>query len=150
MTTILFIQQWVHFWGAATAQSGDNLPEILQFSNAEHLSIQKRNGNFNNIRICNGRLDQVLAELDGALAVQCRRNNGGQVRPPAGPFTYNLIVEIPKTTSGGDSTHRNGGITTLVELDPGTDTNVTISENERNFIVGVDGLNADSSIDIFN
>jgi hypothetical protein len=148
LTTILFIQQWVHFWGAATAQSGDNLPERLRFTHGEDMSIQKRNGNFKNIRICNGKLVQVLAELDGALAVQCRRNNGGQVRPPTGRFTYNVSIEIPKDLLGGDGTDPNDGILTLIEFYIPTDQNVTIMQTETNFFVAAQGLTADTSVSI--
>jgi hypothetical protein len=96
LTTIFLILQCVHFWGASTAQPDANFPGRLQFSQAEEFQILKKQGNFNNIRICNGKHADVLAHEDGVLAVQCARNNGGNVKPPVVGFTYNVSVAIPK------------------------------------------------------
>ena len=88
--------------------------------------MRKRNGNLNNVRICNGRFSQVLANVSGVLAVQCLENNVGHVRPSAGGLNFNISVEIPKHISSRDSTDTNGGITTLVEVWTSHDPNVTI------------------------
>jgi hypothetical protein len=82
-TTIIFILQYVHFWGASTAQPGAGNNDRLQFRKAEDVSKTRKNGNLNNHRICNGKPYQNLAKVEGVLAVQCSQNNGGQSKPPA-------------------------------------------------------------------
>jgi hypothetical protein len=101
------------FDGAACCQKARK----LQFSIAEEVSIQKKNGNFNNVRICYGKIPQVLADFDGVLAVMCPRNNGGHVKPQAGTSNYTLTIEIPR--SDHDRRNPNGGITTLVKIESG-------------------------------
>jgi hypothetical protein len=153
LTTVFLILQCVHFWGTSTAQSGVNFPGHLQFSQAEEFQIIKKQGNFNNIRICNGKHADVLANVDGVLAVQCARNNGGNVKPPAAGFTYNVSVAIPKETSGGDSTDQNGGIKTLVEIEPvhgpGRDPNFTITTEGTNTLVGISNVDTNTELNIF-
>jgi hypothetical protein len=111
LTAIFIIHQCVHFWGVSTAQPGAERPGNLQFSNHEVVSVRKRQGNLNNVRICNGRFSQLLANVSGVLAVRCLENNSGHIRPPAGGHNFNISVEITKHISSRDSTDTNGGIT---------------------------------------
>jgi hypothetical protein len=114
--------------------------ETLTFSNAEETTISKKNGNFKKTRVCNGKIEHVLAKEFGVLAVLCRRNNGGQVTPPpTDGLIYTVIVEIPNSILGGNG-NQNGGITTLVELFDMQDPNVTVSETATSTFVNV--LNA--------
>jgi len=129
------------------AQPGVRKHETLQFSNSEEVSILKKQGNFKKTRVCNGKIEQVLAEELGVLAVQCRRNNGGQVRPPTGDIIYTVIAEIPKRKSGGDSGNQNGGINILVEVY--SDPNITVSETATSTFVGVNNAGIDTGINIF-
>jgi len=149
LTTIFIIHLCVHCWGASTAQPGVKRPGNLQFSDLEAVSVRSRHGNLNNIRICNGKLQQVLANVNGVLAVECRSNNGGHVRPPAGSLNFNINVEIPKYASGRDSTNRNGGITTLLEIHGGQDTNVTVATGEVNNLIGIAGLNSNTQVNLY-
>ena len=139
LTTIFIIHLCVHFWGASTAQPGVKRPGNLQFSGLEAVSVRKRHGNLNNIRICNGKIQQVLANKNGVLAVECRSNNGGHVRPPAGSLRFNINVEIPNYTSKGVSTIPNDGIERLVEITQGPDPNITVTEGTETTFIGVVG-----------
>jgi len=130
------------------AQLGAKKPEKLQFSTAEEVSIEKKNGNFNNVRICNGKIPQVLAEVDGVLVVMCPRNNGGHVKPQAGIFNYTLTVEIPR--SGHDRRNPNGVITTLVEIESGHDPDVRVENSPSHILVGIAGVNANTGIVTYN
>jgi hypothetical protein len=126
LTLIFIIHQCVHFCGVTTAQPGAKKPGNLQFSNHEEVSVQKKQGNLNNIRICNERFYQVLANVSGVLAVECLQNNGGHNRTPAGGLNFNNTVEITKHTSGRDSTDTNGEVTTFVEVSNSNVPNITI------------------------
>jgi len=149
LNTIFIIHLCVHFWGASTVQPGVKRPGNLQFSDLEAVSVRNRHGNLNNIRICNGKVQQVLENVNGVLAVECRSNNGGHVRPPVGSLNFNINVEIPKYASGRDSTNRNGGITTLVEIHGGQDTKVTVTTGEVNNLIGIDGLNSNTQVNLY-
>jgi len=151
LTTIFIIHLCVLFWGASTAQPGVKRPGNLQFSDLEEVSVRKRNGNFNNIRICNGKVQQVLAKKNGVLAVACRSNNGGHVKPPVGSLNFNINVEIPKHKSGGDIRDPNIEITTLVELYGGRDApNVSVTLGEDNNIIDVLGVDANTQVRFFS
>jgi len=149
LTTIFVIHLCVHFWGASTAQPGVKRPGNLQFSDLEEISVRKRHGNLNNIRICNGKVQQILANKKGVLAVECRSNNGGHVRPPAGSLIFNINVEIPNLTSQGVSTNRNGGIERLVEIYDGRDPNITVTEGADTTFIGVVGVNTNTKLNSF-
>lgn len=138
---IFIIQQCVHYWGASTAQPGG-----LQFSNSEQVFMKKNNGHFKNIRICNGKHWQTLAELGGVLVVQCAQSNGnGGNKPPPPGITYNITAEIPIPTSGCDKGDRNGGITTLVEIETGhSDPNAAIETTNSSIFVAVTGIGQSS------
>jgi PKD repeat protein len=148
LTTIFLIHQCVHFWGASTAQPDAKKPEKLQFSTVEKVSIQKRDGDFN-VRICNGKDYEEKAAAGGVLAVMCPPDNGRHVKPQAGTITYNLTAVIPKETSGHHRTHRNGGITVLVEIESRTDPNVTITTGEVPLIIDITDLMADEDVKIY-
>ena len=151
MTTIFIIHLCVHFLGASTAQPGVKRPGNLQFSDLEEISVQKRHGNLNNIRICNGKVQQILAKKNGVLAVECLSNNGGHVKPPVGSLSFNINVEIPIHKSGGDIRDPNIGITTLVELYGGGDApNVTVTLGEDNNIIDVLGVDANTLVRFFS
>jgi len=112
--------------------------------------VQKRHGNLNNIRICNGKLQQVLANKNGVLAVECRSNNGGHVRPPAGSLSFNISVEIPIHKSGGDRRDQNSGINTLVELYGGRDPNVTVTPGEDTNLISIIGVGSNTVVNLFS
>jgi hypothetical protein len=128
------------------------MQERLKFNTAEEVSIQKKNGNFNNVRVCKGKTPQVLANVEGVLAVMCPRNNGGHIKPQVGTFNYTLTVNVPRVTPGPDRTDPNGGITTLVEIrnERGNDPNVTVMITETLSIIGVDGISADTDLTLFS
>jgi hypothetical protein len=150
LTAIFIIHQCVHFWGVSTAQPGAKRPGNLQFSNHEEVSVRKRQGNLNNIRICNGRVYQVLANVSGVLAVECLQNNSGHNRPPAGGLNFTITVGIPKHTSGRDSRDTNGGITSLVEVSNSNAANVTTEVSSSLIIVGIVNINANTEIVTYN
>ena len=77
------------------------------------------------------------------------RNNGGHVRPPAGSINYNITVQIPKHTSGDDSTCTNFGIATLVEIWNGHDAKVTVTPGADTNLVGVVGVSVNTQVSIF-
>jgi hypothetical protein len=108
--------------------------------------VKKANGNFNNIRICNGRVNDILANKSGVLAVDCLSNNGGHIRPPVGTLNFNISVEIPNPKSRAD---QNGGITTLVEVWNGRDPNVTVTPGEDSVGVAVFNVNANTQTKFF-
>jgi len=112
--------------------------------------VRKRHGNLNNIRICNGKVQQVLANLNRVLAVECRSNNGGHVRPPVGILSFNTSVDIPNYTSGGDSTDPNGGITTLGEIYEGREPNVTVTPGENDNLIDILGVNSNTVVRLFS
>ena len=151
MTTIFLIHQYVHFWEASTAQHDARRPSTLRFSTAEEVLILKKQGNHNNVRICNGKEAQILAEVDGVLVVQCARNNGGNVRPPADGFNYTIIVEIPRSSSD-----LNDGIRTLVEIQSvrgqglGRDPNATALIVGESVIVNAGGLTINEAVTVYN
>lgn len=147
-------------------QPGARRPSTLQFSTAEEVLILNKRGNHNNVRICNGKEAQILAQEDGVLAVLCARNNGGNVRPPAGGFNYTLIVQVPRNSSGINGTDLNGGIQTLVEiygqgLRPnvtatqegetvlGRQANVTVNQEGETVFINVAGLTVEEQISVF-
>ena len=99
--------------------------------------MRKRQGNLNNVTICNGRFSQVLANVSGVLAVECLENNSGHIRPPAGGLNFTINVEIPKHTSGCDSTDTNGGITSLLEVWSGHDPNFTVLSGDTENIAAL-------------
>ena len=149
LTTILIIHLCVHCWGASTAQPGVKRPGNLQFSYIVAVSVRKRHGNLNNITICNGKVQQVLANVNGVLAVACRSNNGGHVTPPAGSLRFNINVEIPNYTSKGDSAIPNGGIERLVEITQGPDPNITVTEGADTTFIGVVGVNTNRKMNFY-
>ena len=89
-------------------------PGNLQFVSTEEFFVQTEQGNLNNIRFCNGNVSQVPANASGFLAVDCLRNNGEPVKPPADDFNFTVNVDIPNSTSGVASPDPNGGIRNLV------------------------------------
>ena len=143
MTTIFIIHLCVHFWGASTAQPGVKRPGNLQFSDLEAVSVRRRHGNLNNTRICNGKVQQVLANVNGVLAVECRSNNDGHVRPVV-ILSFNTSVEIPNYISGG-----NGGISTLVEIYEGRDPSVSVTALVDSNIIGVTGVSSNTLINYY-
>jgi len=106
--------------------------------------VRKRHGNLNNIRICNGKVQQVLANENGVLAVECRSNNGGHVKPPVGILSFNTSVEIPNYISGG-----NGGISTLVEIYEGRDPSVSVTALVDSNIIGITGVSSNTLINYY-
>jgi len=112
--------------------------------------VRKRHGNLNNITICNGKVQQVLANVNGVLAVACRSNNGGHVRPPVGILSFNTSFEITNYTLGGDSTDPNGGISNLVEIYEGRDPSVSVTPKVKRSIVGVTGVSSKTLIDYYD
>jgi hypothetical protein len=132
--------------GVSTAKPGAKRSGNLQFSNLEVVSVQNRQGNFNNISICNGRVSQVLANVSGLLAVQCLENNGGHIRPPAGGLSFNITVEIPKHISSRDSIDPNGGITALLEVWSGHDPNFTVLSGDTENIAALFKLGTNTEI----
>ena len=138
MTAIFLFHQSIHFWGASTAQPGFEIPGNLKFGNLQEVSEQKRQGNLNNIRICNGNVSQEPANASGVL-VECLPNNGN----------YNISVEIPKPKSGPDTTDQNGGLATLVEEWSGRDPNVKITPGEDNDLINIPGVNSNTRISFF-
>jgi hypothetical protein len=105
----------------------------------------------NNHRICNGKNFTELAKRDGVLAVRCSQNNGGQDKPPEkSAFVYSISIAIPKRPSGRGSTHRQDGITTLLELESGSGTDVTLSQTPTTNTVGIENINVIETIAIFN
>jgi len=149
LTAIFIIQQCVHFWKVSTAQPCAKRPGNLQFSNHEEVSVQKRQGNLNNIRICNGRVYQVLANVSGVLAVECLQNNGGNIRPTAGGLKFIIIVEITKHTSGRDGTDTKDGITTLVEVSNDCGPNITVTSETDTSLVAVAGVTSGTEESFF-
>jgi hypothetical protein len=154
LISIFLIQQCVHFWGATTAQPGANRPERLQFSNAEEIHVLKKRGNFNNIRICYGKVPNVLANECGVLAVECLPRNG-QVRPPAGGLNYNITVIIPRDhhTPDCDGSDQDGEIRSLIEIEAlrgrGRDPNVTITPTAEGNVVAVSNAGADTGFNFY-
>ena len=148
LTTIFLIHQCVHFWGASTEKPGATKPPTFQFSNLTQVTIQNRQGNFKNVRICNGKLNETLAHVDGVLVVTCFRNNGGHVRPPLAGLNFTITVEIPRKESD-----QNGGITTLVEIIPtdghGLDPNVTVTPTLTGNVILTTNLGPGTTLDYF-
>jgi hypothetical protein len=132
------------------AQPDVRMHKTLEFSRADEITILKKQGNFKNVRICNGKLEEILAKKFGVLAVLCRRNNGGQLKPPADPILYNITMEIPRSTSGGDNGRQNGGITTLLEITNINDPNVTVSQTATSTFVNVLNAGTGSSVSLLN
>ena len=149
MTAIFIIYQCAHFCGSSAAQPGAERPRNFQFSNAEKVSVQKKHGNINNKKVCNGKEFQVLANVSGVLAVQCLRKNDGHITPPADSLNYNITVEVPNRTSGDDSTDPNFGIDTLVEIAFGRDPNVTVTPKLDTTVIDVIGVTVKTQINIF-
>jgi len=87
--------------------------------------------------------------VSGVLAVQCLENNCGHIRPIAGGLIFTINVEIPKHTSGRDSTDTNGGITSLVEVWSGHDPNFTISIEASVNVASIIGVGADADDSVF-
>jgi len=137
LTTIFIIHQCGHFSVASTAQPGAERPGNLQFSNAEEVPAQKKQGHLNNIRISNGNVSQIPANARWALAVEYLTNNVGHVKPPADDFNFTVTVEIPNDTSGGDSTDRYGGISSFVQRASVHGPNVTVSKGSISNIVAI-------------
>jgi hypothetical protein len=154
LISIFLIHQCVHFWGASTTQSGSNRPERLRFSNANEVHVLKKQGNFNNIRICNGKDPNILANESGVLAVECLPRNG-QVSPPVDDLTFNITFAIPKNhhTSDSDGTDQDGEIAAYIEIGAlrgrRRDPNVTVRAQLEETIVTVIDVGADTGIDIF-
>ena len=112
--------------------------------------MRKRQGNLNNIRVCNGKFSQVLANVSGVLAVQCFENNGGLISHSAGHLSFNITVQISNHISSRDSTDPNGGITTLVEVSNGNGANLTVKEQAETIVVGVPGVQSNTVISVYD
>ena len=78
--------------------------------------------------------------MSGVPAVECLKNNGGYIRPPAGGLNFNNTVEIPKHTSGRDSTDTNGGITTFVEVSNDRGPKLTVTSEIDTSLFAVAGV----------
>jgi hypothetical protein len=111
--------------------------------------VQKRQGNLNNIRICNARIYQVLANVSGVLAVECLQNNSGHISHSAGGLNFIITVQIPKHKSGRDSTDTNGGITSLVEVLNGLGPNFTVTSGTVTSLVAVAGVTSGTAVSFF-
>ena len=149
LTAIFIIQQCVHFWKVSTEQPCAKRPGNLQFSIHEEVSVRKRQGNLSNIRICNGKIYQVLANVSGVLAVECLQNNGGRISHSAGGLNFIITVGIPKHKSGRDSTDTNGGITSLVEVLNGHGPNFTVTRGTVTSLVAVAGVTSGTAVSFF-
>jgi len=132
---IFIIHQCIYFWGASTAQAADERPGNLQFTNADDVSAQAKQGHLNNIRISNGNVSQVPAKASGVLGVEYLTNNGGPVKPPADVFNFTVSVEIPNDTSGVYSKDPYGGIRSLIKRASGHGPNVTVSKGPTSNLV---------------
>jgi hypothetical protein len=154
LISIFLIHQCVHFWGASTTQSGSNRPERSQFSKANEVRVLKKQGNFNNVRICNGKVSKVLANESGVLAVECLPNNG-QVSPPVDDLTFNISFAIPRDhhTSDSDGTDQGDEIRALLEIralrGQGIDTNVTITPTADGNIIAVSDAGANTGFTFY-
>ena len=78
--------------------------------------------------------------MSGVPAVECLKNNGGHIRPPAGGLNFTITVEIPKYTSGRDSRDTNGGITSLVEVSNDCGPNLRVTSEIDTSLVAVAGV----------
>ena len=140
LTTIFLIHQRIHFWGVSTAQPGTERPGNLQVGSTEEVFVQTEQANLNNTRICNGNDSQVPANDSGFLAVDCLRNNGGSVKPPADDFNFTVNVDMPNRTSGLANTDPNGGIRKLVKRASRRDRRTTKWNPKLPDILSVSGL----------
>ena len=99
--------------------------------------MQTEQGYLYNIRICNGNFSQVAAIAIGFVAVDCLRNNGGPVKPPAIEFNFTVDVDIPNRKSGVASPDPNRGIRNLVKRANGHNPNITVSKGPISSVVCV-------------
>ena len=106
-------------------QPGTQRPGNSQLGSTEEVFVQTEQGNLNNITFCNGNVSQVPANASGFLAVDCLRNNGEPVKPPADDFNFSVNVDIANRTSGVASTDPNGGIRKLVKRASRRDLHIT-------------------------
>jgi hypothetical protein len=143
LTTIFIIHQCVHFWGASTAQPGR-----LQFSSSEEVLVKKVQGNFNNVRLCNGRIHKILANESGVLALLCSFNNGGHVPPSVGELNFNISFAIPIQTSGGDPVAPNE-VDAAVEVWGGDGTDVVVTQESDSISIGISAVSANTPIVIY-
>jgi hypothetical protein len=143
---MFLIHQSIHFWGASTAKPGN-----LHLIHAEQVHVERKSGNLNNIRNCNGKEFLALTNKDGVLAVECSRNSGQSHPhvPHADGFKHTNIATIPKNTSDDRSTDRNGGITTLVEVKRGKEQNDTITEEKLSTMITL-GVSTNAPLSTFN
>ena len=146
LTTIFLIHLRIHFWGVSTAQPGTERPGKLQLGNTEEVFVQTEQGNLNNITFCNGNVSQVPANASGFLAVDCLRNNGGPVKPPADDFNFTVNVDITNSTSHVASTDPNGGIRNLVKRASGHGPNITISNGPSPIDASLAGIGKNTVI----
>jgi len=99
--------------------------------------VQTEQGNLYNTRIWNGNFSQVAANAIGFVAVDCLRNNGVPVKPPAIDFNFTVNVDIPNRKSGVASPDPNGGIRNLVKRASGHGPNITVSKGPISSVVSV-------------
>jgi hypothetical protein len=137
------------------AQSVANNSEGLEFSNAEEVHLLKKQGNFNNTRICKGKIPNVLANESRVQAVECLPKDG-EVTPPAGGPNYNITVLIPRDhhTSDNDGSDQDDEISTSLEIKAlrrhVRHLNITRTPKNEGDFVAVSNAGADTGLNFYS